>query len=229
MPVSPASSSTASCPAIPACRPSSSVIGLASGASWRRIAEDLADHHRDLLGRLRHRKGSSPRRWPRLRRRRPAAVHAPAHCRGPAWSASGGQRRQAARPATPPESRTPRQQSASHRAAFRDLRPIPGSDSQGNSDFRKITCNLSLTFAAFGGTGQGQANRVLASRRLRGAGALSWASQCSSGRPDRKLSRLNLRIRRWRADRRARSPLAPEPSRVLLERWLALRSRSGPR
>ena len=33
MPVSPASSSTASCPAIPACRPSSSITGPASGAS----------------------------------------------------------------------------------------------------------------------------------------------------------------------------------------------------
>ena len=32
--------------------------------------------------------------------------------------------------------------------------PIPGSDSQGNSDFRKITRNLSLTFATFGDTGQ---------------------------------------------------------------------------
>ena len=28
------------------------------------------------------------------------------------------------------------------------------SDSQGNSDFRKITRNLSLTFATFGDTGQ---------------------------------------------------------------------------
>jgi len=32
--------------------------------------------------------------------------------------------------------------------------PIPGSDSQGNSDLRKITRNLSLTFATFGDTGQ---------------------------------------------------------------------------
>jgi hypothetical protein len=32
--------------------------------------------------------------------------------------------------------------------------PIPGSDSQGNPDLRKITRNLSLTFAAFGDTGQ---------------------------------------------------------------------------
>ena len=32
--------------------------------------------------------------------------------------------------------------------------PIPGSDSQGNSDPRKITRNLSLTFAAFRDPGQ---------------------------------------------------------------------------
>jgi hypothetical protein len=32
----------------------------------------------------------------------------------------------------------------------------PGSDSQGNPDFRKITRNLSLTFAAFGDTGHCQ-------------------------------------------------------------------------
>jgi hypothetical protein len=30
---------------------------------------------------------------------------------------------------------------------------IPGSDSQGHPDLRKITRNLSLTFAAFGDTG----------------------------------------------------------------------------
>jgi hypothetical protein len=40
-------------------------------------------------------------------------------------------------------------------------RPIPGSDSQGNSDFRKITRNLSLTFAAFGDTGQGHSFLIL--------------------------------------------------------------------
>ena len=37
---------------------------------------------------------------------------------------------------------------------------------------------------------------VLRGRRLRGAGVLTWASQCSSGRQARVLSRLNLRIRR---------------------------------
>jgi hypothetical protein len=39
-------------------------------------------------------------------------------------------------------------------AILRLNRPIRGSDSQGNSDFREITRNLSLTFAAFGDTGQ---------------------------------------------------------------------------
>jgi len=38
--------------------------------------------------------------------------------------------------------------------------PIPGSDSQGNPDFRKITRNLSLTFAAFGDTGQGVSHPI---------------------------------------------------------------------
>ena len=32
--------------------------------------------------------------------------------------------------------------------------PLLGSDSQGNPDLRKISRNLSLTFAAFGDTGQ---------------------------------------------------------------------------
>src|SRR5690349_2639609 len=37
---------------------------------------------------------------------------------------------------------------------------------------------------------------VLLDRRLRGAGPLTWASQCNSERPDRVLSRLTLQIRR---------------------------------
>jgi hypothetical protein len=42
----------------------------------------------------------------------------------------------------------------------------------------------------------GRNGHVLSSRGLRRAGALSWASPCSSGRPGRVLSRLDLRIRR---------------------------------
>jgi hypothetical protein len=47
---------------------------------------------------------------------------------------------------------------------------------------------------------------VLSSRRLQGAGLLKWASHCSSGRPDRVLSRLTLRIRRPAAGRESRKP-----------------------
>jgi hypothetical protein len=37
---------------------------------------------------------------------------------------------------------------------LRHRSPTPGNDSQGYSDLRKITRNLSLTFAALGDTGQ---------------------------------------------------------------------------
>ena len=52
-------------------------------------------------------------------------------------------------PDQPPQGhqqRTPRQKSASHRAASGNS----ASDSQGNSDFRKITRNLSLLFNLWG-------------------------------------------------------------------------------
>ena len=99
VPVRSASSSTASCLAIPACSPSSSVAA-ASGASWHWLAEDLADHHRELP-RPAQQIGSSRRRCPGRRRSPPSAVPAPGRCRAPARSASCGQRRRAARLARP--------------------------------------------------------------------------------------------------------------------------------
>jgi hypothetical protein len=47
---------------------------------------------------------------------------------------------------------------------------------------------------------------VVSDRRLRGVRPLRWASPCSSGRPDRVLSRRNLRIRRSAVARTTRSP-----------------------
>ena len=47
-------------------------------------------------------------------------------------------------------------------------------------------------------------------------GALTWASQCSSGRPERVLSGLNLRIRRSALARLAWSPPMPAPSRSIV-------------
>ena len=44
---------------------------------------------------------------------------------------------------------------------------------------------------------------------MRGAGALSWASQYSSGRPDTELSRFTLRIRRLRYDNGKVAPRSP--------------------
>jgi len=48
-------------------------------------------------------------------------------------------------------------------AAFGDI-GHPDSDSQGNSDFRKITRNLSLTFATVGDTRQSSSFLILIAR-----------------------------------------------------------------
>ena len=71
-------------------------------------------------------------------------------CRIPSWLMYPTRYSPSSAPARPGATLAP----PSCRPFFGINRPIPGSDSQGNPDFRKITRNLSLTFATFGDTGQ---------------------------------------------------------------------------
>jgi hypothetical protein len=77
------------------------------------------------------------------------------------------------RPGSPRPGQALRSAPPSCRPFFGINHPIPGSDSQGNSDFRKITRNLSLTFATFGDTGQGGLSRPIQGGGVECAGLYS--------------------------------------------------------